>query len=148
LRQDAPPAALYTLNRRHVAAPVAEALALIRSEFLARLRQALSTWDVPPVHASLFGSTARGNGDLDSDIDIFVVRPDGVNAEDSTWDTQLQYIDASVLAWTGNHTGIIDFAEQDIGELREKNPAIVESLRQDAIDLAGKPLRELLGAAS
>jgi Nucleotidyltransferase domain len=145
LRQEAPPASLYTLNRQHLAAPAVELLALVRTQFLDRLRRAFSTWSIPPMHASLFGSAARGDGDIGSDIDIFVVRPAGVDAEDATWDKQLQDLGDAVLAWTGNKAGVIDFAEQDIGQLRDENPPILGDLRRDGIDLAGMQLRELLG---
>ncbi len=144
MRQEAPPACLYTLNRQHVAASAVEALALIRTEFLDRLRRAFSTWSIPPVHASLFGSAARADGDLDSDIDIFVVRPASVDAENATWGEQLKDISDAVLAWTGNHTGVIDFAEQDLGRIRDQDPPVLGALRRDAIDLAGMPLDELL----
>jgi Nucleotidyltransferase domain len=145
LRQEAPPASLYTLNRQHVAAPVVETLALIRTELLDRLRLAFSSWSVPPVHASMFGSAARQDGDVDSDIDIFVVRSAGVSAEDPAWSEQLQDIGDAVLAWTGNHASLIDMAEQDIEQMRHENPPVLQDLRRDGIDLAGAPLRELLG---
>jgi hypothetical protein len=145
LRQEAPPASLYTLNRQHVAASAVETLALIRTELLDRLRHAFSTWSILPVHASLFGSAARGDGDVNSDIDIFIVRPAGVDAEDATWGEQLKDIGDAVLAWTGNHAGIIDFAEQDIGQMRDENRPVLRDLRRDGIDLAGTPLRKLLG---
>ncbi len=145
LREEAPPASLYTLNRQHVAAPAVEALALIRTELLDRLRHAFAAWRVPPVHASLFGSAARGDGDIDSDIDIFVVRPAAVDAEDPTWGEQLTDTGAAILAWTGNRAGIIDFAEQDVGRMLEESPPVLGDLRRDGIDLAGTPLHELLG---
>jgi hypothetical protein len=147
LRQDAPPASLYTLNREHVAASTVETLALIRTELLDRLRHGFSAWSIPPVHASLFGSAARQDGDLDSDIDIFVVRPAGVDNDDATWGEQLHDMGDAVFAWTGNRAGIIDFAEQDIEQIRERDPPVLQELRRDGIDLAGAPLRELLGRA-
>jgi len=146
-RQEVPPASLYTLNRRHLAAPAVETLALIRTELLKRLRDALSTWSIPPVHASLFGSAARGDGDIDSDIDIFIVRPAGVDTEDPAWEAQLWGLGEAVLAWTGNDAGIIDFAEQDIEQIRNESPPVLGGLQRDGIDLAGVPLRELLGTA-
>jgi hypothetical protein len=147
LRQEAPPASLYSLNREHVAARTVETLALIRTELLDRLRDELSAWKIPPVHASLFGSAARQDGDLDSDIDVFVIRPSGVDDDDTTWGEQLHDIGDAVLAWTGNRAGIVDFAEQDVGRMREENPPVLQELRRDGIDLAGKPLRELFGSA-
>lgn len=147
LRQEAPPASLYTLNREHVAASAVEAMALIRTELLGRLRHAFSTWSIQPVHASMFGSAARQDGDVDSDIDIFVVRPAGVDAEDAAWTEQLHSLGDAILAWTGNHAGVIDFAEQDIGRMREENPPVLQDLRRDGIDLTGTPLHTLLGRA-
>jgi predicted nucleotidyltransferase len=145
LRQEAPPALLYTLNRQHLAAPAVETLALIRIELLDRLRHALSTWRTPPVHASLFGSTARGDGDIDSDIDIFLVRPAEVDTEDAIWDAQLRDISEAILAWTGNRAGIVDFSEGDIEQMCEERPSVMDDLQRDGIDLAGTPLRDLLG---
>lgn len=146
-RQEVPPASLYTLNRRHLAAPAVETLALIRTELLKRLRDALSTWSIPPVHASLFGSAARGDGDIDSDIDIFIVRPAGVDTEAPAWEAQLRSLGEAVLAWTGNDAGIIDFAERDIEQMRDESPPVLGGLQRDGIDLAGVPLRDLLGTA-
>lgn len=144
IRQEAPPASLYTLNRQHVAASAVETLALIRTELLNRLRHSFSTWTIPPTHASLFGSAARGDGDIDSDIDIFVVRPANVDAESAAWGEQLNATGEAVFAWTGNHASIIDFAERDLGQMLDENPSILQDLRRDGIDLSGTPLHELL----
>lgn len=144
IRQEAPPASLYTLNRQHVAASAVETLALIRTELLNRLRHSFSIWTIPPTHASLFGSAARGDGDIDSDIDIFVVRPANVDAESAAWGEQLNATGEAVFAWTGNHASIIDFAERDLGQMLDENPSILQDLRRDGIDLSGTPLHELL----
>jgi hypothetical protein len=144
LRQDAPPAALYMLNRQHVAAATVETMATIRTELLDRLRHAYSSWSIPPVHASMFGSAARQDGDIDSDIDIFLVRPAGVSDEDAIWSEQLHDLGDSILAWTGNHASIIDFSQQDLRQMHDESPPVLADLRRDGIDLAGAPLRELL----
>lgn len=148
VRQDAPPSALYTLNRKHVAAPVVESMAAMRTRFLTQLRDMFATWDQPPLHASLFGSAARADGGLDSDIDLFLVRRSGVDPEDPVWSQQLADLSSEVMIWTGNNAGIIDFTEGDISELLDEAPPVLSELRRDGIDLAGTPLRELLGPVS
>src|SRR5437764_8078449 len=73
--EEAGNAYLYTFNREHLAAPAVELLADIWTELERRLRDEVAGWQVAPVHVSIFGSAARGDGDTASDIDIFVIRP-------------------------------------------------------------------------
>ena len=64
---------VHELNRDHVAARAALALADLRLELWKRLRETLSEWTEQPVHAAVFGSAARGDGGPDSDIDLLLV---------------------------------------------------------------------------
>src|SRR5690349_10903574 len=64
---------LYRLNRDHVAAAPILALTRLRGQILDNIIGAIGDWSVPPVHASLFGSFARGDADEASDIDILLV---------------------------------------------------------------------------
>jgi predicted nucleotidyltransferase len=144
LREEAGRAHMHTLNREHLAAPAVEMLARLRSELYERLRQTFKSWKIPPVHASLFGSTARGDGDVDSDIDLFIVRPQGLDEEDAQWRTQIDDLSERVLSWTGNHAGVIEIGEKELPGLRRKRPPVVAELERDAIDLAGPPVSRLL----
>jgi Nucleotidyltransferase domain len=65
---------VHELNREHVAAPVAEALAGLRLVLWKRFRSTLGSWNPKPVYSCVFGSAARGDGDVHSDIDLLVVR--------------------------------------------------------------------------
>jgi DNA-binding transcriptional ArsR family regulator len=144
-RQEAGKAYLYTLNREHLAAPAVVVLAGIRTELLARLRHAIADWDLPPVHVSLFGSVARGEGDATSDIDLFVVRPDDIAESDTRWRGQIDELSAQVARWTGNHAGIAEAANAETKRLRKDRPPIVAELGTDAIVLSGNSLQSLLG---
>jgi hypothetical protein len=66
---------VHELNRDHVAAPVAEVLAGIRVELWRRFRELLESWEVLPTAAFVFGSAARGDGTVESDIDLLLVHP-------------------------------------------------------------------------
>jgi hypothetical protein len=145
---DAPPAVLYSLNREHIAAPVALALVGLRGALLDRLRDALSAWRVPAVHASLFGSAARGDGDTDSDIDLFVVRPAKVSAEDPVWREQLEALERDVRRWTGNHAGVSEVGGDELTRLASERPPVVAELERDAVTLAGADARRLLKTAA
>lgn len=145
---DAPPAVLYTLNREHIAAPVALALVDLRGALLGRLRHAIGAWEMPPVHASLFGSAARGDGDTESDIDLFIVRPARVSAEDPVWRAQLEALGHDVTRWTGNHAGISELGEDELPQLTAERPPVLADLERDAITLAGPDARRLLTTAT
>jgi predicted nucleotidyltransferase len=143
-REEAGRALLYTLNRDHLIAPAVLLLAGIRAELRRRIAQALEEWVTPPLHVSMFGSAARGEGDTSSDIDLFVVRPEGISAEDEQWRAQLDDLATRIRRWTGNHAGIADVGEDELRELeRAKRPILLE-LRKDAITLFGPAVDDLL----
>ena len=140
---EAPPAVLYSLNRDHIAAPIALELAGLRAELLRRLRAAIAEWQAPALHASMFGSAARGDGDASSDIDLLVVRPKGVDPEDAVWRDQLHEFAVAVERWTGNHAGISEVGEEELFHLATERPPIIEELERDAITLTGPEARQL-----
>lgn len=146
-RQEAGRALLFTLNREHLAAAAVDVLAGMRTELLNRLRNAIGSWEVAPAHVSMFGSAARGEGDTQSDIDLFIVRREGVDEEDEPWRAQLDLLAQQVQRWTGNRAGIAETGEREIARLRTDTPPIVDELRSDAITLAGPEAAALLGAA-
>lgn len=146
-REEAGRALLFTLNREHLAAPAVDVLARMRSELLTRLRGAVDSWEVAPVHVSMFGSAARGEGDASSDIDLFIVRPKDVEGEEPRWRGQLDHLARRVQRWTGNRAGIAEAGEEEIARLRGEEPPIVAELRSDAITIAGTEVAALLGAA-
>jgi predicted nucleotidyltransferase len=143
--EEAGNAYLYTFNREHLAAPAVELLADVWTELERRLRDEVAGWQVAPVHVSIFGSAARGDGDTASDIDIFVVRPRDVPDDDPEWRDQLDQLSDHVLAWTGNHVGLSEVSEADVRRLRRERPPVVAELSREAITIAGPEPAELLG---
>jgi predicted nucleotidyltransferase len=137
-------AQLYSLNRGHLLAGAVEQMAGARTELIRRLREQIDGWDLPAMHASLFGSTARGDGDVHSDIDLLVVRPANLSAENETWRSQIDDLADSVRQWTGNHAGIAEISAADVRHLHSDRPPVLEQVQQDAIDLAGEPAKMLL----
>jgi predicted nucleotidyltransferase len=65
---------VHELNRDHIAASVALALAELKPQLVRRLRDQIATWPVVPNDAWLFGSAARGDGDANSDVDLLFIR--------------------------------------------------------------------------
>lgn len=136
---------LYTLNREHIAMEAITTLTRLRSILVDRLRDRVASWTPSPIHASLYGSAARGDGDTRSDIDLFVVRPMGIDEEDPQWRSQLDELARAAWSWTGNHASIAEMPESELTRLRRERPPVVEDVMRDGITLAGEPASALLG---
>lgn len=145
------PSILYVANREHLAWPAIEALARLRPATLDLLRTTIGTWPLAAQSAVVFGSFARADGDQHSDIDVLLVRPDGVDAEEMMqmqWQEQLSGLSDTVQRATGNSVQLLD---EDLGKLRRRLDAsdpLVTSWLDDSIHLAGRPLRQVLHSAA
>jgi biotin operon repressor len=128
---------LYTLNRDHLAAEPIITLTRLRSILIERLKERIAGWEVQPIHASIFGSAARGDGDTESDIDILVIRPRDVEEEDERWRSQIDSLAGAIHSWTGNHAGIAEIFERDLARLRRERPPVVENVSADGVTLTG-----------
>jgi predicted nucleotidyltransferase len=146
-RQEAGRALLFTLNHEHLAAPAVDVLAGMRTELWDRIRRAVAAWEIAPVHVSIFGSTARGDGNTESDVDLFIVRSAAVAQEDAGWRAQLDELAGRIQRWTGNHAGIAEASEDELASLHSTQPPIVSELRSDAILISGTDIQALLEGA-
>lgn len=130
-------AGLYQLNREHLAASAIRALAGQRDELLGRLRDQIAAWRSRPDYAALFGSAARGSMGVDSDIDLFVVRPDETDPDDPAWRDQLDKLARDVTAWTGNDTRVLEYAASECTIGIRDGDAVLADIARDGIDLSG-----------
>lgn len=145
LRESHPPSVLYLFNREHVAAAHVEALADLRQRLFDRIRSEVQPWDPPAVAVWLFGSAARGEGAVDSDIDILVVRPDTVDEEDPGWRAQVARLSDRVTAWSGNACQILELRRAEVMENARSRHRLSADLRRDAVPLGGELPSSLLG---
>jgi predicted nucleotidyltransferase len=137
-------ASLYSLNRAHLTADAVIALSSLRAELIARIRRRISEWDRAPLHASLFGSIARGDGGTSSDIDLFVVRPSPTADDDPIWRGQLDALRTDIESWTGNRAAFTEVSEPEVSAWVADAPPIVSEIRRDAIFLGGSALDEIV----
>lgn len=128
---------VYRLNRAHLAAPHIEAIAQLRGELLTRLRARLDGWEIRPAYAALFGSAARGDMQAGSDIDLFVVRPAGVDPDDADWLDQVHTLVRDVAIWTGNDVRPVELAEDEALTAARDKRGVVADVAADGIHLAG-----------
>jgi predicted nucleotidyltransferase len=140
-------ATYYIANRDHLAWPSIEAIVRLRDELTARLTAEIDGWAVAPLHASIFGSTARGDADVDSDVDLLLVRPEDLapnTLED--WEEQLASVRDAVRRWTGNPCQTFVATPSRLAEhVRAKDPLVRGWLHDDVL-LAGESIVGLIEA--
>lgn len=124
----------HRLNRRHLAAPHVLEIARLRDTLIERMQESLTAWPTPPLWTALFGSAARGEMRVDSDIDLFMVDP-GVDAD--MWETSTSAFASDVSAWTGNDPRILSLTEGEVRRGAAKRDPIIESLLAEAIAVSG-----------
>ncbi len=128
--QPAAPAILFRLNRRHLAAPMIEALASLRLQLIERLRETIESWELAPLVAVLFGSAARGDASEESDLDILLVRARGVDADDDGWRAQVAALEEAATAWTGNDARALEYGEEELPSLLGSERVIEDTVRE------------------
>ena len=136
---------LCSLNREHLAAGPVVSLAMLRTTLLRYLREDISSWEVHPTHASLFGSTARKDGDTSSDIDVLLIRPGEVPADEPAWELTVSNARDRWRRATGNAVAFVELSLSELRDIVAADEPIVESWRTDAVHLAGERFQELLG---
>ena len=128
---------LYTLNRAHIALPYIEALAGLRAELINRITEILAHWKMPPVFGAIFGSAARGGMRPDSDIDLFIVRPNDIGAEHKLWVEQLNHLAELVTGWTGNDARILELSENETHTGLTTGEKVLKDIKAQGIVLFG-----------
>ena len=137
-------AVFYVANRDHLAWSAVETLTNLRRTLLQRLRTELESWHPPPIHASLFGSAARGDGDASSDVDILLIRADEVTEDHPPWAEQIDRLRRDVAVWTGNRCQVFELDRRRLAEHVRVHDPLIDAWLRDAIPLAGRDLRNTL----
>jgi hypothetical protein len=138
---------LYRFNRDHLLAPAVVEAAQVRYELFKRLLAEVKSLEPLPVHASVFGSVARGGGTPRSDIDLFLLMPAGyadLTPAPTGWDRQLQAMGDRVLSWTGNRLEALVVDVEQLQVAAYEGESVLESIARDAITLHGERAEDLL----
>ena len=124
----------YRLNRDHLAAEHIIGLARLREALLSRLEARLAIWDVPPAYAAIFGSAAQGSMTVDSDLDLLLVRPDGVDGD--LWSRQVDDLVTDVTRWVGNDTRPLEFTVSEVAT-RGRDEPVLRDVLNEGLTVAG-----------
>jgi predicted nucleotidyltransferase len=133
----------YEINRDHLAYQAVVMLLDARDELQRRVAQDVAAWEIPPLSVVLFGSAARGQETVDSDIDLLVVRPSAVPSEDQHWAMSVVNLSERVGRWCGSPCEVLEYSPDELAELRRSDDPLIAALFRDGITFAGASLDEL-----
>lgn len=147
-RHDVPPSSLFRLVRQHVAVGPLLALARGRDALIGEMGRLASGLPVVPLSAIVFGSFARGEADIESDIDTVLVRPAGVDESDELWSESVEQWRASVHRASGNRVEVLEVGSDEVAALLNSRRQVWRDIRRDGLVIQGLSLAELEGGSS
>lgn len=138
---------LYRLNRDHVLADAVMSACRARVSIIARLAEAVQQLDPQPAHVSVFGSFARREAGPDSDIDVLLILPAGVEPSED-WYARVRDIGDRAYSWTGNRMESLAYTRDELRDIVDRGEPIVASWRADSVTVFGAPLDVVLDHAA
>ena len=146
-RRDVPPSSLFRLVPQHVAVGPLLALARGRDALIGEMGRIALGLPVVPLSAIVFGSFARGEADIESDIDTVLVRPAGVDESDELWSESVEQWRASVRRASGNRVEVLDVGSDEVTALLTGRRQVWREIRRDGLVVHGPSLAELEGGS-
>jgi hypothetical protein len=137
-RTTAGSARTYVLNHDHLQAGAVLQLVRARERLVERLAETMGDWLDEPHFAALYGSAASGQHSDDSDIDLFLVRPDDVQEDDDRWTENLLELRALVARWTGNDCETVEMSTDEVEAAFAKQDPFIRSVGRQMIVLVGQ----------
>ena len=129
-------AGVHTINEDHVSVAPLRVLLDPIAALTDTVREAVGH-DVKTV--ILFGSIARGEANIDSDVDLAVIAPAG-------WDGRTDLEDA-VRTRLGNNCDVLVFTPEDFTRLADTGEPVVQEILTDGVALIGSIPRMKSGVA-
>jgi predicted nucleotidyltransferase len=149
--EPSPPSSIYRANRDHVLWPVIELALTARTRAFDSIRDFCEhTPDFIPnvldVTVLVYGSVARRESAMDSDIDLFVIYPDDFDPDSRA---DFSYLLAEhVERITGNEAQVFSVNRSELARRIADDDALVANVLEDGIHIFGEPLRPIVSRAS
>jgi len=146
-RRDVGTAALVRLIRDNEASRVVAELATLPDIVPKRLAEMAAIIKPAPASLILFGSFARGQATDESDIDVLVVRPNGVASDDATWTQTVGEWSDMAARMAGNPVNLLVVSEAELPQLAKRKRSVWAGIAREGVTLAGADVRQLGSAA-
>lgn len=147
VEEPVPPATLYRINRDHLLLSGLRGLVSVQGELRDRVAAEVAAWRVRPEAVICYGSAVRGDGSAESDIDLLVVRPNGVRQDEPSWERQVSGLSRLVTAWTGNRASVVELTRREVSAGLDSKEPFLRKADEQGWPLTGVRLRDLAAAA-
>jgi hypothetical protein len=144
-REDIPPAAHFRLVRDHVAAKPLLALLDTCERFIESVGKTAARIRPTPISVVVLGSLARGEARSDSDIDVLVVRPSEIAADDGGWRDAVARWVAGAERASGNPVNLLEADAAEARRLLRSGKGVWSSIRREGRGVFGQTVDELRG---
>lgn len=134
-------ALMCSINRDHLLTPSLIALASTRDLISQRIVSEIHSWQLSPLTVTAFGSFARGDGDVMSDIDLLVLRRNGIDR--ARWDEQLDDSTRELTRAFGNSVQWIDYSEEQWRHMVSNDDPLVSTVVAEGVHVFGEHLSVL-----
>lgn len=147
-RREVPPSSLFRLVPEHVAARVVLDLGRTTDTVVDEIGRMAQALPFPPVSVIVFGSFARREAGADSDIDVVVVRPGGIDEDDEEWTSSIEQWRTDVRRLTGNPVEVLEVSSDEAAARLAGRAQLWNEIRRDGRVVHGIGLDGLRGARS
>ncbi len=142
-RRDVPPSSLFRLVPEHISVGPLLALARPRDAVIEGMGRIADELPVTPSSVIVFGSFARGEADVESDIDAVLVRPADREASDEGWQEAVEQWQTAVQRLSGNPVEVLELGVEEIAICLRSERQIWRDIRRDGVVVHGLSLHEL-----
>jgi predicted nucleotidyltransferase len=130
----------------HVAVRAVMDLSRTRDVVLSELGDLAAKLSPPAASVIVFGSLARGEAGVESDIDVVVVRPAAVGEESEPWRHGVEAWRRAVRRLAGNTVEIVEVGEREVGRLLRSRRPLWRDVVREGVVVYGTPLVDLRAA--
>ncbi len=145
-RYEVPPSSQFLLARSNVAAQAVIELARSRETASERIGLAAASMATRPESVIVFGSFARGEADVESDIDVVVVRPDSVDEDNDEWANALETWRDEARVITGNPVEVVEVSLSEASSKVRGRTEFWRNVRRDGVSIYGLSLDQIAEA--
>lgn len=138
-------ATTYTLNRDHAAWPALAEILGGRVQVEQRIRDLVTTAFGSDTSCGIFGSVARGDSSMASDIDLLIVTPDDADTQSGV--EGFDRISDDLALFTGNPVHLVSVTRSQLRAMARADDPLVDSLRAELRMICGPEIGDLLRKA-